>query len=919
MEEQLTSPRIGFSVNGRPVSVAAPPLRRLSQVLREDLGHKGTKVGCDAGDCGACTVLLDDEPVCACLVPAGHLEGRRVTTVEGLAEGGVLSRLQQAFHHFGAAQCGFCTPGMLMAAARLLREVPAPDEAQVMDAIGGVLCRCTGYRKIVRAVMAAPGFTAAEATVEAGRAVGAAIPRIDGIERVDGTARYGDDVCPPDALWLRVVRSPHAHARFAIGDVHGWRARHPGVVAVLTAKDVPGVNRFGVIPGVQDQPVFADGVVRYRGEAVAAVVMEAAAERDFDDGDFPVEWEPLPPLTNPVDALAEGAPLLHEGRPNNVLVRGHVEKGDVERGLAASAAVVEGGFTTAFVEHAYIEPEAGFARRVGNVLEIHACTQSPYMDRQDIAAVLGLPEEQVRVVPTAVGGGFGGKLDLSLQPFIAIAAWRLGRPVRCVYSRAESMASTTKRHPAIIRARVGADAEGRLTALDFEADFDTGAYASWGPTVANRVPVHATGPYFVPAVRARTRAIHTHNPPSGAFRGFGVPQAAIAQECLFDELADRLGIDRLEFRLRNALRAGQPTATGQVLQASVGLAQCLEALRPRWQEALAAAAAADAASGPLRRGVGIACLWYGCGNTALPNPSTIRVALRRDGRVVLFQGAVDIGQGSNTVVAQICADALGLPLDRFTLVHGDTALTPDAGKTSASRQTFVSGRAAQLAGHDLRLQILRLANAGEGARLELDGTFLRVVDRDNERAIALESLPADEDGHVLLGEGTFDPPTRPLDAKGQGDPYATYGFGAQIAEVAVDMELGTTSVLRITAAHDVGRAVNPILLEGQIEGGIAQGLGLALMEEYLPGRTENLHDYLIPTAGDMPPVDIILVEDGEPQGPFGAKGIGEHALIPTAPAILNAIRHATGVSVRRVPVTPDRLRRAILAARGART
>ncbi|HXP97796.1 MAG TPA: molybdopterin cofactor-binding domain-containing protein, partial [Telmatospirillum sp.] len=521
------------------------------------------------------------------------------------------------------------------------------------------------------------------------------------------------------------------------------------------------------------------------------------------------------------------------------------------------------------------------------------------------------------IVPTAVGGGFGGKLDISLQPYVAIAAWSLNRPVRCLYTRSESMTSTTKRHPSDITVRVGADADGKLVAMDFDGDYNTGAYSSWGPTVANRVPVHCSGPYVIPGMRARTRAVHTHNPSCGAFRGFGIPQAAIAQETMFDELADQLSLDRLEFRRINALRAGMPTATGQVLDSSVGMVACFDALVPHWQAALAKADALNRSGEKhFRYGVGVAGMWYGCGNTALPNPSTIRVGLRADGKVVLFQGAVDIGQGSNTIMTQICSDALGIAIDKFSLVYGDTSLTADAGKTSASRQTFVSGRATMLAGQDLRRKILRLVNAGEDATLSLRGTELSISDQGQSHVIDLTALAAADNGLVLDGEGTFDPPTKALDVNGQGVPYATYGFGAQMAEVVVDEALGTVKVLRIVAAHDVGKAINPMFVEGQIEGGIAQGLGLALMEDYVPGRTENLHDYLIPTAGDIPPIETILIEDADPLGPFGAKGIGEQALIPTAPAILLAIRHAVGVTIHQVPATPDRVRAMIRSAKG---
>jgi CO/xanthine dehydrogenase Mo-binding subunit len=463
-------------------------------------------------------------------------------------------------------------------------------------------------------------------------------------------------------------------------------------------------------------------------------------------------------------------------------------------------------------------------------------------------------------------------------------------------------------------ARAAADADGRLVSFELEGDFNTGAYASWGPTVAGRVPVHGSGPYKVPNVRNRARTIYTNETPAGAFRGFGVPQAAIAHETLLDDLAGQLGLDRWHIRRLNAIGNGDTTPSGQRLDRSAGLPECLDTLKADWEAALARVAAFNASGVRRRRGVGIGCMWYGCGNTSVANPSTMRMALGRDGGLTFFNGAVDIGQGSSTVLLQIAADALGLPPDRFEMVVGDTDLTPDAGKTSASRQTYVSGNAARLAAEDLRAQLLKLANAGPDAVLSLDGGRLTIADGEASRVIDLATLdgvrPGRSDtarGAVLEGVGTWDPPATALDADGQGSPYGTYGFAAQLAEVEVDMRLGTVKVLSIVAAHDVGRAVNPTLTEGQIHGGIAQGLGLALMEEYLPGRTENLHDYLIPTVGDMPAVKIHLIEDAEPTGPYGAKGVGEPALIATPPAILGAIRHATGVTVRQVPVLPHRL------------
>jgi len=899
-------------VNGRAYAYAGDPAKRLSDVLREDFGLTGTKVGCNAGDCGACTVLVDGKQVCSCLTAVAQVDGRSLTTVEGLAGNETLSGLQRAFHRHGAAQCGICTPGMLMAAAGLLARNPQPDADEVKRALGGVLCRCTGYQKVIEAVLDASKAELAPPPA-AGSAVGARTPKVDGVAKLTGRENYGADAIPSDALWLRVARSPHHHASFELGDLAAFAAAHPGIARVLCARDVPS-NGFGIYPHIKDQPVLADGQVRFRGEAVLALVGTRAAVEAVAEAELPIRYTPLAPVMGIAAAQAVGAPLVQADKPGNLLLDGWVRKGDAAAAFAGCAAIAEAGFETGFVEHAYIEPEAGWAERVGDRLEIHVTTQTPYMDRDEMALVMKLKKDQIRILPTACGGGFGGKLDMSVQPLIGLAAWLLKQRVACVYTRPESMASTTKRHPSLIRIKSGCDARGRLIAIETAADFDTGAYASWGPTVATRVPIHASGPYFVPNVTARGRAYFTHCHPSGAFRGFGVPQGAIAHEAMMDELADKIGMDRLAFRRLNALKAGDATATGQVLAHSAGLPQCLDALKPHWDKALAECAEFNRAAEGRRRGAGLGCMWYGIGNTSLSNPSTMRIGLSAKGELTLYNGAVDIGQGSNTILTQIAADALGLPMEQIRIVAGDTDLTADAGKTSASRQTFVSGKASELAGLDLRRKLLELTEATSDAKLELHGSTVSARDTHGEHHYDLSLLPARFGTDVLRGTGTFDPPTSPQDADGQGAPYATYAFAAQMAVVEVDCELGTVKVIELVAAHDVGRAINPTQVEGQIQGGTIQGLGLAMMEEYLPGRTENLHDYLIPTIGDVPHMKCILIEDAEPLGPSGAKGVGEPGLIPTAPAILGAIHHATGVRMRQVPVLPHRLRAALKLA-----
>ena len=920
MHSCLEMQPVKFTLNGDDVQAHPVPGERLSDTLRERLATRDVKVGCNAGDCGACTVLVDGIPVCACLTPTRQVAGSMVDSLSGLvARDTAAQSLATAFLDHGAAQCGICTPGMIVSAVALLRDVESPSESDIEDALGGVLCRCTGYRKIIDAVIQASRTSVSGETASRrvnGRGwIGTSVRRVDGLEKVEGRDRFGDDIAHPESLVLKLVRSPFPRAGFTFGDLDAYRDSRPGTVAVLTAADIPGVNRFGVIPGFEDQPVFAEAETRFRGEAVAAVVGEPDFMSGFKAEDFPVAWHELAAAEEMSAALAEGACQLHRDRSGNILCTGRVECGEAGSALAGCDHLAEATFGTAFVEHAYIEPEAGYAVWSEGRMTVHACTQAPVLDRECLARILGIGCDDVRIVPTAVGGGFGSKLDLSVQPFIALASMKTGRPVRIAYSRIESMQSTTKRHPSEIRVRMGARPDGKITGMEVVGRFNTGAYASWGPTVANRVPVHASGPYRIDDYRCEAVAVLTNGPPAGAFRGFGVPQAAAAVETLVDKLAEQVGIDPLRFRIINCLENGSHTVTGQHLESGVGIRQCLEALQPAWSRRLREAeefnAAARSRNDPLRRGAGIAAGWYGCGNTSLPNPSTIRAGVLPGGEVVLHQGAVDIGQGANTVIAQLFATALGLPLGKLSILGADTDITPDAGKTSASRQTYVSGNAARLAGSALKARILKLCNASDDAILDFRAGEIHVSGPGSEHVIDLSRMPVDRHGYVLSAEETYDPPVTPLDDHGQGIPYAQFGYAAHVVLVEVDTSLGCVRPLHVTAAHDVGKAVNPLLAEGQVHGGVAQGLGMALMEEYIPGKTENLHDYLIPSIGDVPPIETIFVEEPDPHGPYGAKGLGEHVLIPTAPAVLNAIANACGIRLEALPASPSRVLDAI--------
>ncbi len=908
MNKHMVQNALSFTLNGKNARVENPDGRRLSEVLREDLGAKDVKIGCNAGDCGACTVLVDGEPVCACLLFSETAEGAEVQTLSGLYENDAKTQmLSNSFLNHGAAQCGICTPAMMVSATALLRNTPEPSEAEVKDALGGVLCRCTGYRKIIDAVMSA------SAIAEHGNGhIGQSLRHVDGVHKTTGQIKFGDDVAPSNCLEIVVLRAPFHHASFEFGDLDAYQ-RDQGLETILTAKDIHGKNAFGVIPGFTDQPVFAEKFARFKGEAVAAVVGVPAILRDLSLKNFPVSWTEKTSYHTSAEAQKDTALQLHDAHPQNIMCRGYVSRGKAHEALKAADVVVSGRFRTSIVEHGYIEPEAGFAKIKDGRLEIHASTQAPVMDLDSLEEILAIDRNRIRILPTAVGGGFGSKLDISVQPFLALAALKTQKPVRICYSREESLQSTTKRHPADIELAIGADASGKICGFVFHGDFDTGAYASWGPTVANRVPVHASGPYAIPNYLAATKGIYTNNPPSGAFRGFGVPQSAVAQESLFDELADVLRMDRLEFRLHNALENGVPTVCGQVFEQGVGIKACLEALRPAWRKECDKAFELNAQEGVIKYGVGLAAGWYGCGNTSLPNPSTIKSGILPDGRIQLHQGAMDIGQGANTVISQIFATVLGIKVEDIQRIGADTDVTPDAGKTSASRQTFVSGNAARLSAEQLRRQITERLNVSFEANLSFESGRILAEDGGGIQALHLDQLPQDKEGFVFRAEGTYDPPTKPLDENGQGHPYAQFGYAAHLAVVAVDIKLGTVKPLKFVAAHDVGQAINPMLVEGQVHGGIAQGLGMALMEEYIAGKTENLHDYLIPTIGDIPAIETHIIEVKDAHGPFGAKGLGEHVLIPTAPALLNAIKDATGVRLYALPATPSRVLEALHA------
>lgn len=744
--------------------------------------------------------------------------------------------------------------------------------------------------------------------------VGRSIARKGDVAKVRGEALFAADVSLVNPLVLKARRSDHAHALIDNIDLAA-ALRIPGVRAIFTAADIPGKNMLGIIN--KDQPLLAAGKVRSRGDALALVAAENEQAAEAALAAIRVDYKKLPEIFDPREALREDAVKIHD--KGNLLVSRGVRRGDVDRAFAEATSVIEKEYTTTFIEHNYLEPDAG-AGFVDNdgCLTIHASTQNPHYDHKEVVTLLGVDDAMVRIIQATTGGGFGSKLDLNVQGFIGLALYHLKVPVRYVYSREEAYLATSKRHPFRIVMKTATDSQGRLTAMRTRAICDSGAYGSYGIAVASRAAVHATGPYAIDNVDIEVKCVYTNHPFTGAMRGFGAPQIALAHESQMDLHAEALGLDPLEIRVINALRVGSACCTGQVLRHSVGLLDCLAAIKPRYDEARQTWL--QACPSPYkRRGLGLGAMWYGIGNTGVQNPSTARIEMDVDGSVTLYTGCADIGQGSTTVLCQIAAEVLGLLAEDIAMVVGDTKYTTNAGATSASRQTYISGNAVKIAAEALASVLLteatnRLRLPKDALRFA-DGAVVAKTDAECKVALATLAKRIRDKGGSLSWPGYFDPDTIPLDPlTGEGSPYATYAFACQLALVEVDTMTGEVGVPRVVAAHDVGRAIHPENVAGQICGGVAMGVGFALMEEFEPGKTESMKDYHIPTVSDLPEVEAIIVESEEPTGPFGAKGVGEPALIPTAPAIINGISLALGHRIHNLPASLERVLEASIAA-----
>jgi xanthine dehydrogenase molybdenum-binding subunit len=854
------------------------------------------------------------------------VEGRRVRTIESLAVDGRLHPLQHAFILHGAVQCGFCIPGQIMTAAALLDRNPRPTEAEIRNALKDTLCRCGGYPTILRAVLAAGEAIASGHPVRPPQAVGEvqhrvvgrSVVRPDAVGKVTGEARFTDDYRFPEMLHGLVLRARIPHATLKKLDVERAH-RLEGVHAVLTAEDIPGARTHGLV--TRDWPVLVavGEKARYVGDAVALVAADTRQQAERALEAIRLVWEPLPIVSDPVRAHAADAQQVHAG--GNLLKHIKVRSGDVEEGFAQSDVMVSCEVQTPFTEHAFLEPECSIARPTDDGrLEVYVGSQIPYADREQIADCLGWSQERVRVIGTLIGGGFGGKEDIAGQIHAALLADATGRPVKVLFDRAESLLVHPKRHATQIQVRLGAGEDGVLVAAETLLYGDTGAYASLGEKVMARATTHSTGPYIIPNVKSDCYAMYTNNPPAGAFRGFGVTQSCFAVETAMDMLAHRLGMSPFSIRKLNALRVGATTNTGQLLQDSVGLIECLERLEREMLRSTGGKDPFKAGDDENRPGVkrawGIAAAFKNTGlGGGAPDRAAAEVELMEDGSAEVRTSSAEIGQGLVTVLAMIAAEELGLPVERVTVLLSDTDLTPDGGPTTASRQTYVTGNAVR--------------NASQVVLQAAASTLAEKFDCPPERVRFMEGLAQIDGRQITLGEAVammkaegrearalyeyWAPATKPL---GQGgNMHFAYSFAAQGAQVEVDFATGEVRVLKIIAAHDVGKSINPLGLLGQIEGGVVMGVGNALTEEFIveDGRifSDRLARYRMPSITHAPEIISIIVEHPTADGPYGAKGIGEIGSIPTTPAITNAVFNACGVRVTRLPIDQDWLAREI--------
>lgn len=760
--------------------------------------------------------------------------------------------------------------------------------------------------------------------------IGQSMMRVDGRDKVTGQEIYVADQVIPGMLYGKVLRSPLPHARIRSIDT-SEAERLPGVVKVATAKDVPGFNRFG--RAIPDTPCLADTKVRYVGDAVAAVVAESEKIAEQALELIKVDYEELPCVFDPREAMQSNAPKVHEEHKDNILTHAKIRKGDIEKGFLDAAVVVENTYVTPFVEHVYLEPECALAYvDAGDTVTVVSPTQAPFNIREAVARVLGLPEDKVRIKQTVMGGGFGGRTDAALDicSKTALLSYLTRRPVKMVYTRKESIICSSKRHASIIKYKTGGDSEGHLTAIEVTIYLNKGAYASVGAFMPEAgglttyMSVHAGGPYKIPNAKVDVYNVYTNNPFGSPMRGYSNPQSTFAFDSQLDQIAEKLGMDPVEIRLKNALEVGSVITTGQRLEHSVGLKETINkaVALSGWRKIKSSN---REISSTKRRGIGISCSWHGNSSGRFPDWGGAYIYLRADGKLELHTGIAEMGQGPKTVFTQIAAEELGVTPDKIITPEPDTFLCPDSMTTTATRSTVMVGNATIKAAHDAHDFLLEVAAQllqAEKNHLSIKEDLVCITYRPKSNISLAELARYSVKGdRRLIGKGFWQVPRPVFDREtGQGRTHHAFTFITAVAEIEVDTETGEVRVLKMTAVPDIGKAINPLLLEGQVEGGVIMGMGYALMEEIQIEKgyilNPSLTDYLIPTSQDVPPIEVDLVEDPNRYGPFGAKGIGEPPVNPVAAAIANAVYDAIGVRMMELPLTPERVLQAIRMKKG---
>lgn len=908
---------IELRINGQKVRLSADGNQTLLEFLREQLGLTGTKRGCDRGDCGACTVLIDGQPANSCLVLVSEVAGRDIITIEGLSQDGKLHPLQQAFVDYNAVQCGFCTPGMILTAVALLSENPDPTPEEIRQYLQGNLCRCTGYVKIVQAIQAAASRYSHKEEVQTATSE---VRRLEAPEKTTGNATFTGDIKRRGMLTGKVLRSQIPHAR--IKRIKTDKALSvPGVVAVITAQDFPDI-RTGLV--IQDEVVLARDKIRYIGEPVAAVAAIDAqtAQRALDL--IELEVDELPAVFTFADSIDANAPLIHEkfkeytsrmplNREGNICLHTKIKQGDIKRGFAESDEVFEDTYTTPVVQQAPLEPRAVLAEVDHNGrLHVWCSTARPFNIRSVLAEILDLPMSDLRVTGTGIGGGFGGKGEISIEPIVVMLALKVKRPVKVEMTRKDDFLSATPRHAMEISIKTGVKKDGTLLARQAQIKVDTGAYAYFGPNATSNAVALITGPYNIPNLSIEGICVYTNKISCGPCRGPGAPQAHFAGETQMDRIARKLGMDPIELRMKNALKANDLTATGQVL-AEGGYQEALAQLKKYMEEHITVLPVTDEGKA---LGVGVAGGFWGIPGFG----SSATVRLNEDGTVILSMGSVEIGTGSDTAMALLVAEELGIPLERIRVVSGDTDTCPFDFGAIGSRTTQAMGVAVYQAIDGVKEQLLAFAEHHLEAPREIlgfGGGRIYVSERP-EVAIPIAKaahLLAVVNGGPVVATGTNttpNPPFNPEFVESNTMPSKPFfAFGAQAAAVQVDKATGKVDVLKVAAAHNVGKAVFRAGIEGQIHGGVAMGLGFALSEEVIFSNgkpvNDSFLDYRLPTMVDVPEIVPVIVEKENARSPEDIRGVGEPATIPTAAAVANAVYDAVGVRVNHLPLTPEKV------------